>query len=304
VGANLVRRLLDEGHVVHAVTRSRANAWRLHEVLPDIELHEATLTDRDATADIVRRAAPEWIFHLATYGAYPMQQDGALMVRTNVEGTTNLLQSAVSAGFDAFVNTGSSSEYGLKDHPADESEALEPNSDYAATKASATNLCAAMARERRLALCTLRLYSVYGPYEDPGRLMPRLIACGRHGTFPPLVDPRTARDFVEVSDVTRAYLLAAASAAREPGAVYNVGSGTQTTVAEAVDIARRTLGINAEPEWQSMPPRSWDTHTWVASVVKIREQLHWQPTRSVSEGFQAMVEWLIAHPRLWPRYRL
>ena len=127
--------------------------------------------------------------------------------------------------------------------------------------------------------------------------------CGRRGTFPPLVDPRTARDFVEVGDVTRAYLLAAGSASHEPGGVYNVGSGIQTTVAEAVAIARRTLGIPVEPEWQSMAPRCWDTQTWVANIARVREHLRWHPTRSVSEGFQAMVEWFNANPQLWPLYR-
>jgi dolichol-phosphate mannosyltransferase len=275
----------------------------LSDVLSDVVLHEAALTDPDATAAVVREAAADWVFHLAAYGAYPTQQDRELMIRTNVEGTANLLRSAAAAGFDAFVNTGSSSEYGLKDHPPDESETLEPNSDYAATKASATALCRDLALQHRLPLCTLRLYSVYGPYEDPDRLMPRLIVCGRRGTLPPLVDPRTARDFIEVSDVTRAYLLAAASASLEPGGVYNVGSGIQTTVADAVAIARRTLGIAAEPAWQSMPPRSWDTGTWVANIAKIRERLEWRPTRSLSEGFGAMVEWFNAHPQVWPLYR-
>ena len=85
MGANLVRHLLDEGHGVHAVTRSRARAWRLNGVLSDLVLHEATLTDPDTTAAVVRQAAPEWIFHLAAYGAYPVQQDRDLMIRTNVE---------------------------------------------------------------------------------------------------------------------------------------------------------------------------------------------------------------------------
>lgn len=298
-----MRHLLSDGHVVHAVTRSRENAWRLRDVASDVVLHEASLIDPETTAAVVRLASPEWIFHLAAYGAYPEQQDRALMLSTNVEGTKNLLHSAIEVGFEAFVNTGSSSEYGLKDHPPKESEPLEPNSEYARTKVSATEWCRALAVRHQLPLCTLRLYSVYGPYEEPTRLMPQLVVCGRRGTLPPLVDPRTARDFIEVSDVARAYLLAAASSSRELGGVYNVGSGVQTTVGEAVAIARRTLDISEEPVWQSMAPRRWDTQTWVANIAKIRGQLHWQPTRSLSEGFQAMVEWFNAHPEVWPQYR-
>ena len=75
VGANLVRRLLDEGHIVHAVARPGSDAWRLSDVLSDVVLHDANLTDLAATAAVVREAAPEWVFHPAAYGAYPAQRD-------------------------------------------------------------------------------------------------------------------------------------------------------------------------------------------------------------------------------------
>ena len=223
------------------------------------------------------------------------------MERTNVEGTGNLLQRD-GCGVRGVREHRFVVRVRAEDHPPDESEPLEPNSDYAETKASATELCRSMAVQHQLPLCTLRLYSVYGPYEEPTRLMPRLIVHGRRGTLPELVDARTARDFIDVNDVVRAYLLAAASATQEPGGVYNVGSGVQTTVGEAVAIARRALGITAEPQWLSMTPRSWDTQTWVANITRIRARLHWQPTRSLPQGFEAMVQWYEANPQLWPRY--
>ena len=78
-----------------------------------------------------------------------------------------------------------------------------PTATTPTTKASATDLCRTIAQRHRLPVCTLRLYSVYGPYEEPTRLMPTLIVYGRRGTLPALVDPRTARDFIDVSDVTQ-----------------------------------------------------------------------------------------------------
>jgi nucleoside-diphosphate-sugar epimerase len=153
-------------------------------------------------------------------------------------GTINLLQACLETGFESFVNTGSSSEYGFKDHAPPENEWLEPNSHYAVTKASATQFCRYTAQQYGVHVPTLRLYSVYGPYEEPTRLLPTLISRGMRGKLPPLVDGNVARDFVYVDDVKQAYLLAAQRTDVEPGAIYNVGTPVPTSIGEVVNIAR------------------------------------------------------------------
>jgi len=135
------------------------------------------------------------------------------------------------------------------------------------------------------------LYSVFGPYEEPSRLMPSLIRCGVQGTLPSLVNPATARDYVYIDDVCDAYLLAATQPGPERGAVYNVGSGVQTTLSEVVEVARGVLRITAEPEWGSMQGRIWDTSVWVADNRKIKAELGWQPRFTFREGFEQMVQW-------------
>src|SRR6185436_2537188 len=115
------------------------------------------------------------------------------------------VQAGLRVGFEAFVNAGSSSEYGFKDHAPAETEWLEPNSDYAVTKAAATLYCRQVAVSGRLPLCTLRLYSIYGPYEEPTRLIPTLILHGTEGALPALAAPDTARDYVHVDDASEAY---------------------------------------------------------------------------------------------------
>src|SRR5207248_10756728 len=120
--------------------------------------------------------------------------------KTNILGTLHLLQAATEVGCQALVNTGSSSEYGLKDHAPDEEEVLAPNSYYAATKAAATWLCRLTARQQNASMPTLRLYSVYGPYEDGRRLLPNLVRRCLNGDWPPLVAPWVARDYVYVDD--------------------------------------------------------------------------------------------------------
>lgn len=295
VGANLVRRLVRDGHAVHLLVPPGPARWRLAGLAGAVRLHEGDLADGAHVAAAVRRIRPEWVFHLATHGAYSWETDLRRMVETSVIGTMHLVQACLDTGFEAFVNTGSSSEYGFKDHAAAESEALDPNSHYAVNKTWATHFCRYTAVSRSLPIRTLRLYSVYGPWEEPRRLMPTLIRRGLAGALPPLVGPETARDYVYVDDVVDAYLLAA-SRPSAPGAVYNVGSGVQTTLREVVEIARRVLGIAAEPMWGSMPARVWDTNVWVADRRAIGAALGWEPRYGFEEGFGHMVAWFRADP--------
>ena len=291
IGSNLTRRVLREGHQAHLLVRPDYKPWRIKEIKNDIHLHMADLIDTEALIDAVAKIRPDWIFHLAVYGAYPFQCDVRQMVQTNIIGTINLLEACLRTDFEAFVNTGTSSEYGHKNYPPIETEFLEPNSNYAVTKGSATLFCCYVAQSQRVHLQTLRLYSVYGPYEESTRLMPTLIRHGLKGELPPLVNPDSAHDFVYVEDAVDAYLLAATNPSQELGAVYNVGTGIQTSLRTVVDVARQVMGIAVEPRWGSMPNRNWDTSIWIADNRKIRETLGWHPRYSFEEGFRLTGEW-------------
>lgn len=301
VGANLVRRLAADGHEVHAWVRPQSNSWRLQ---PSVEarVHRIDIRDADAVARLVSETRPEWVFHCAAFGAYSWQRDAALMRAVNVEATAALLAASRRAGVARFVNTGSSSEYGYKDRAAVETDEPEPNSPYAESKLAGTRRCRAEALEHGQAVVTLRLYSVYGPWEEPNRLLPTLLTAALQGTLPPLVAPDTARDFVYVDDVCEAYLQAARHPALEPGAIFNVGTGGQTTIGELVELVRTTFGIPEAPRWGSMPARSWDTTVWCGDITKIRSQLGWEPRCSMAEGIRRMAAWIEQHPDVRARY--
>lgn len=303
VGANLARRLLADGHEVHLLVRQAHRPWRIEPIRSDVHLHEADIRDPKALVRALAAIRPDWVFHLATHGAYPSQTDMQEMLETNVMGTANLVHASLQAGFEAFVNTGSSSEYGFKDHAPTETEWLDPNSYYAVTKASATLFCRYTAQSQGANITTLRLYSAYGPYEAPTRLMPALILEGLHDRLPPLVNPDVARDYVYVEDVIQAYLLAADAKGQELGAVYNVGTGTETTLEEAVAVARRVLDATAEPQWGSMEGRNWDTKSWVSDSRRAREALGWEPQYDLEAGIREMVTWFQDHPTMLEMYR-
>ncbi len=302
VGANLVRRLLADGHAVHLLVR-RGHPWRLAGIERDVALHRAALDDRAAVERVVRRVRPEWIFHLAAHGAYSWETDVDRMIATNVSGTINLVRAGLATGFEAFVNAGSSSEYGFKSRAPGEREWVEPNSHYAVTKVAATHFCRLTAVRERVKIATLRLYSVFGPWEDPGRLLPVLVVHGLAGTLPPLVDPRVARDYVYVDDVSDAFVRAAARRHPEPGPVFNVGTGTQTTIRQAVAVARRTLEIAERPRWGTMPNRQWDTSVWVSNSRAIRMALGWKPRHDFESGFRCLVDWMREDPARAAWYR-
>lgn len=291
VGANLARRLIQDGHDVHLFLRPGYNPWRIENISQKSKLHILNFSDQQALCAEVAAIQPEWVFHLAASGAYSWQTDLSQMVQTNFLGTINLVEACLQTGFDTFINTGSSSEYGYKNTASTETEWLEPNSHYAVTKASATLFCRFTAQSSSVRLFTLRLYSAFGPFEDPKRLMPTLIREGLMGRLPALVNPDTARDYVYIDDVIDAYLLAAEKPNQESGAVYNIGAGLQTYLREVVQVARQVLDIQQEPEWGSMPQRLWDTNSWVANNQKAQTELGWHPRFTFEQGFQRMVEW-------------
>jgi UDP-glucose 4-epimerase len=228
VGANLARRAVQAGHEVHLLLRPHQDDWRLRDLAGLVHRHDADLQERRRVDAAIESIQPQWVFHLAAYGAYSTQDGMERMVATNLLGCVFLLDACARAGVEAFISAGSSSEYGHKDHPAHEDERLEPNSHYAITKAAATHYCQFTARSRDVNAITVRVYSVYGPYEEPSRLVPALITHALRGQWPPLVSPDTARDFVYVDDAVDAMLTLAASPAVPRGAVYNVCTGVQT----------------------------------------------------------------------------
>src|SRR4029077_13210409 len=247
---------------------------------------ETDITNADEVRRVMEAARPDYVFHLAAFGAYSDQRDLARMVATNIIGTARLLDAAVDAGVKAFVHTGSSSEYGLKKTAAREDDRLEPNSDYAVTKGAATHYCRHVAVSRNFNAITLRLYSIYGPWEEPTRLMPVLLSHALRGEWPPLTSPTTARDFVYVTDAVEAMLAVAAAPSPPRGAIYNVCSGVQTPLAEVVDTVRDLLAISAEPRWSTMPPRQWDTDRWVGSPDALADAVGWGANTSLRDGLR------------------
>jgi len=291
VGANLLRRLLAHRSDVFGVVRGLP-AWRL-DGIDRRHVLEIDLTDLAATRNMVESLAPGTIFDTVAYGAYSFETDHALIYRTNFLALVQLVELLAARKFAAFVHAGSSSEYGLKCAGPDETESLLPNSHYSVSKAAASEFISYAGHVRRLPIVNLRLYSVYGPYEDTSRLFPNLIAKALEGKFPPFVNAETSRDYVYVDDVCDAFIMAAAKMSPDIyGENFNIGSGRHTTMRDLANITAETFEIAEEPVFGSMPGRQWDLADWYASPAKAEKSLGWRAETSLAQGLQNMAGWI------------
>jgi nucleoside-diphosphate-sugar epimerase len=291
VGNALVRRLLAEGREVHVLLRASAKTWRMRDLAGRVTVHSADLLDAPAVADALRKAKPAVVMHLAAYGAYESQAEPRRILETNILGTLALLEAARAAGVGLFVNAGSSSEYGYKSEPMRETDRLEPNSVYAVGKAAAAHLVALPAMRGDMAAVTMRLFSVYGPWEEPTRLIPTVIRKARAGLPLEMVPPETARDFVFVDDVLDAMTaFDRLSACR--GEVLNIGSGVQSTMREVVEAVQRAVGTRSEIRWGAFPARKWDTARWQADPSRAAEVLGWRARTPLADGMARMAAWM------------
>jgi nucleoside-diphosphate-sugar epimerase len=296
IGANLLRRLVERGETVAGVfTKTHSDAWRFRYsgIFPHHCHTFCDLANPETFRYFIDEFKPTIVYHCATHGAYHRQTDAQRIIRTNVEGTLNLLNACAKNGFGLFVNLGSSSEYGPKRQAMREDDVCEPTSVYGVAKLAQTNLCRQFALELQLPIVTLRLFSVYGPWEEPGRLVPNLMRAMATGKSLKLADPETVRDFVNVDDVVDIALRMREGFIGERGDVYNIGSGVQTTLAEVMQEAARLQGKTLTTDTGYIP-RPWDTDCWVADISRARQLLGFRP-RSLREGLAQTWEWFKEH---------
>jgi len=291
VGANLFRTILGVRADVYG-TSSKPAAWRLAGLPEGNVLAADLLVERNLTS-MIDRVRPRTVLDCVAYGAYPFEVESGLIFRTNVDYVVRLVEALGRAGTMRYIHAGSSSEYGDNSAGPDEESFLRPNSAYAASKAAAAQFLYYMGRKHGFPCANLRLYSVYGPWEDASRLMPNLVLKGLQGTYPPFVDPTVSRDFVYVDDACEAFIDAAVNLGpAHYGDSFNIGSGQKTTVAELADVARVVFGLKEAPVFGSMEQRTWDLSDWYADARKAERVLGWRVRQDLGGGLGRMAAWL------------
>lgn len=292
IGANLVNKLLDSGYKnIHLLVKKSSNLGRLKNVIRRVNVHNINLLDKDGLKKIAEKIQPSVILHLATYNLYRNQEDVEQMIDVSIRGTLNLLLATKNIPYKIFINTGSSSEYGIKENPMKESDMLEPISFYAAVKASSTFLCQVFAREYDKSIVTLRPFSVYGPLEEETRFIPTIIRSLVQKKPIKLTPGKQRRDFVFIDDVTDIYLKAIENNNKLKGKILNMGTGIEYSNDEVVKALFEVTGKKIPIEKGAFPKRLWDTPHWVADTTYVKKMLKWEPKYSLREGLKKTYEW-------------
>lgn len=291
VGSNLLYEILKVRSDCFAISHNPRAAWRLKKMaIPEKNILHCDITFKKSVQKLFDQYNPKTIFNLSAYGAYSKQSSANLIYETNLEGTLNILEECQS--ISAYIHAGSSSEYGLNCTSPNENDELKPNSHYSISKISAAYLIQFYGKINKVPCLNLRLYSIYGPWEEPDRLIPKLIQEGRKGAYPPLVDPETSRDFVYIEDCIHAFISAAIHL--KPsffGESINIGSGVKTTMLDLSRLTKSLFNIKKEPLWGTMENRSWDTLEWYGNYSKAKKIIDWSPKIDLMEGLKRTADW-------------
>jgi len=292
IGAVLARDLIAAGQEVHLICRPSSNLWRLAGLKGRFTAHWGDLRDPAAVQRIVNDCMPNVIYHLATHGAYPFQKERTAILASNILGAANLLDALERFPYRAFIQTGSSSEYGHKNGPLHEDDRLEPRTDYGVAKAAVSLLCQAEALKGR-PVNTVRVFSAYGPWEEPTRLVPYVMDCCRRGVNPKVTAGRQPRDFIYVDDVI-ALLKAAAAHRSLGGRILHAGTGRQHSVREMIETIVAVCGRGrVTPAFSSEEIRPDEPNCWVAGIDDTMKLTGWKPRYDLQSGIERTWNWFL-----------
>lgn len=290
IGANLLRLLLRHRRDVFG-TSSQGAAWRLDGIAATHLVVGDLLVEQNVTA-LLDRVQPRTVFNCIAHGAYSFETDVGLIYRTNVDLTARLVEELRERDVHRYVHAGSSSEYGDDASGPSEDSPLRANSHYSVSKAAASNLIRYAGKKLAFPGVNLRLYSIYGPYEDASRLVPTALLKGARGTHTSYVDPEISRDFLHVDDACEAFILAAANMRPEHyGESYNIGSGLKTTIGGFARQIKAQFQLASDPAF-TMPNRQWDVPQWFADPGKAEADLGWTARTSLADGLLGTARWL------------
>lgn len=286
VGAHLLRFLQTRREDVFGTARNtdgwRFEAFGLQKCLATPNIEQAL-----KVLDGIR---PRTIFNLAAHGAYSFQSSPQKIAQTNFTDLISISEWAEQHDC-AIIQAGSSSEYGWNSEGPPEDAVLMPNSLYAVTKAAASNWLGYRVRTSDLAACVLRLYSVYGPGEDPARLFPTLVRKGLLGELPPFAAPNATHDFIFIDDVVEAFVCAGALVRLEArGAVLNIGTGVKTSMADIAQVSIDEFDLQRLPAFGDVQ-RPWDLQEWFGDPRRAQEVLGWRASTQLADGLHRTRLW-------------
>ena len=287
VGSHMVDLLLDEGFAVRVIDNlatGRLANLEHHAKNPRLAFQQTDVCDLTADSSVFKGV--ELVFHFAGIGdIVPSIERPLDYMRANVTGTLAVLEAARHAAVRKVVYAASSSCYGIaRELPTTETAPIHPEYPYALSKWLGECATLHWAHVYKLPVTSIRMFNVYGPRVRTtgvyGAVFGVFLAQKIHGRpFTVVGDGTQTRDFVFVTDVARAFLLAAESPGS--GQVFNVGAGDPQSINRLVELlGGPVVHVPARP---GEPASTW------ADIRKAQRDLGWKPVVSFEEGVALML---------------
>jgi UDP-glucose 4-epimerase len=291
IGSHVVDAFLARGDTVTVVDDlSRGQAERL---APRVALHKMSVRDARSLSALTGSMQPDLICHLAAQiDVRASVLDPAEDAHSNIGGTVNVIEAARAVGARVIFASSGGALYGRDAVvPSPEDAPTLPESPYGVAKLCAEQYIGLYNRVHGSGHSVLRLANVYGPRQDPaGEAGVIAIFCARvlAGRAPVIYgDGSQTRDYVYVGDAARAFTAAADNA--RPG-VWNIGTGTETSVLELVAAISETAGRPVAPGFAASRPG--ELQRSAVEPGRAAAELGWSPRISLTDGVRKVIQWI------------
>lgn len=301
IGSHLTEALVTEGAQVRAFVRYNANGrWGWLDDSPEKERVQVILgdiCDRDSIRNAMEDCAI--VFHLAALIAIPYSYEAPhSYLRTNVEGTLNVLQSARELKIERLVHTSTSEAYGTARYvPIDENHPLQAQSPYAATKIAADKMVEAFHRSYDVPAVTLRPFNTFGPRQSARAIVPTIVSQCLAGETLRLGNLSPMRDLNYVLNTVEGFLKAAL-AEDVIGRVINLGSGQEISIDDLASRIAAIMGqrMTIEQEANRERPPGSEVDRLLADATLASDLLDWKPSTAFDDGLRLTIDWIRNHP--------
>ena len=309
IGSATAEALVQAGHQV-VVIDSLATGYQA-AVPEGAEFFQIDLADQPALTKILSKRSFEAVMHFAaSIEAGESMTNPGKFYQNNLCNSLQLVESAVQAGVQRFVLSSTAAVYDTSDEPLSEISRLGPNNVYGHTKLMIEEALEWYWKIHGLRYAALRYFNAAGALPHRGEahqpethLIPLVLqaALGQrpviriYGTDYPTPDGTCIRDYIHISDLVSAHLLALEALGERQRLIYNLGNGAGYSVREVIGTAREVTGHPIPVE--ETPRRRGDAARLVASSDRIQKELGWRPQHPALRDIIASAwEWHKTHP--------
>ncbi len=288
IGANVFNYFKDRNVKVYGTYSSSKNLWRLKSK----NLIHLDLSDISQFKKVFYKIKPDYIINCSSYGAYSFETDFENIHNINYLSLIKVFEFLKNETFSLFINCGSSSEYGLNAAGPLENDLKLPNSHYSLSKISLSYAINYFYNIYKIPLINLRLYYVYGPYEDSSRLLPTIFNFGIKKKLPKFANKNDVKDFIYIDDLASAFeKIIINHKEKHYGKSFNLGTGVKTKLIDVVNLSKKYFKLNIIPNFSSANSRKWDVNNWFSDSSSFKKEFKWEPKVSFSEGIEKTFDW-------------